>query len=122
MVRAPVPIVISSDEKEEVRRGEIDVREENSQRPDDGYTDYTRRVTMTIRIFDDRITNTRPPQQQQATENTTRFEEDHNIEENTALTLWLRQTGEPTTKPPGWRDFTNTDPLLTELIAKPKGK
>uniref|UniRef100_W8BFL6 Uncharacterized protein n=1 Tax=Ceratitis capitata TaxID=7213 RepID=W8BFL6_CERCA len=51
MVRAPTPIVISSDEEEEIRRGEIDITEENSQRPGDGYTEYTHRVTMTMKIL-----------------------------------------------------------------------
>ncbi|CAD7000986.1 unnamed protein product, partial [Ceratitis capitata] len=60
MVRAPTPIVISPDEEEEIRRGEIDITEENSQRPGDGYTEYTRRVTMTMKIFDDRVTNKQP--------------------------------------------------------------
>ncbi|CAD7002147.1 unnamed protein product [Ceratitis capitata] len=122
MVRAPTPIVISSDEEEEIRRGEIDTTEENSQRPGDG---------------GDREHE--------------RHEKDHNAEEETALTLlakedrgleqwlkeiadtevqaaepevvdeiekWLRQTGEPTTTPPGWRNFTNIDSLPTELITK----
>ncbi|CAD6997294.1 unnamed protein product [Ceratitis capitata] len=90
-----------------------------------------------------------------AIENTTRYEEDHNVEKETALTLlaeedfgleqwlkeitdtevqtaepevvdeiekWLRQTGEPTITPPGWRNFTNNDPLTTELIAKIQGR
>ncbi|CAD7000985.1 unnamed protein product [Ceratitis capitata] len=151
MVRAPTPIVISSDEEEEIRRGEIDITEENSQRLGDGYTEYTRRATMTMKIFDDRVTNKQPPQQRQAIENTRRYEEDHNAEEETALILlaeedrgleqwlkeiadievqaaepkvvdeiekWLRQTGEPTTTPPGWRNFTNIDLLPTELITK----
>ncbi|CAD7001667.1 unnamed protein product, partial [Ceratitis capitata] len=135
MVRAPTPIVISSDEEEEIRKGEIDITEENSQRPGDGYTEYTHR----------------------AIENTTRYEEDHyeEDEEETALKLlaeedrgleqwlkkitdtevqaaepevvdemekWLWQTGEPTTTPPGWRNFANTDTLPTELIAKIRGR
>ncbi|CAD7001517.1 unnamed protein product, partial [Ceratitis capitata] len=85
-----------------------------------------------------------------AIENTTLYEEDHNVEEETALTLlseedrgleqWLRETtdtevqaaepevvdeietGQPTTTPPGWRNFTNTDPLPTKLIAKMQGR
>ncbi|CAD6997558.1 unnamed protein product [Ceratitis capitata] len=58
MVRAPTPIVISSDEEEEARRGEIDGR---------------------------RVHRIHPSRQ--AIENTTRYEEDYNVEEETALTL-----------------------------------
>ncbi|CAD7001243.1 unnamed protein product, partial [Ceratitis capitata] len=125
MVRAPTPIVISSDEEEEIRRGEIDITEENSQRPGDGYTEYTRRVTMTMKIFDDRG----------ETALTLLAEEDRGLEQwlkeiadtevqaaetevVDEIEKWLRQTGEPTTTPPGWRNFTNIDPLPTELITK----
>lgn len=57
IVRAPTLIVISSDEVEDVMRGEIDITEEDSQRLGDGYTEYTRRVTMTMKIYDDWITH-----------------------------------------------------------------
>ncbi|CAD6997569.1 unnamed protein product [Ceratitis capitata] len=114
MMRAPTLLVISSDEEEEVRSGEIDITEINSQRSGHGYTEYTRRVTMTMRIFNDRTTNTRPPQQQQVIENTTRYEEYNNVEEE--------QRGEPKTTPPGGRNFTNTKPLSIELIAKIQGR
>ncbi|CAD7003253.1 unnamed protein product [Ceratitis capitata] len=64
MMRAPTPIVISSNEEEEVRRGEMEITDEKSQRPGDEYTEY---------ICDDRITNKQSPQQRQAIENTTRY-------------------------------------------------
>ncbi|CAD7001049.1 unnamed protein product [Ceratitis capitata] len=70
MVRATTPIAISSDEEEEIRRGEIDITEENSQR----------------------LGNTR-----RAIEKMTRYEKDHSVEVKTALMLlaeedrWLEQ-------------------------------
>ncbi|XP_012158259.1 uncharacterized protein LOC105664981 [Ceratitis capitata] len=118
-MRAPTLLVISSDEEEEVRSGEIDITEINSQRSGHGYTEYTRRVTMTMRIFNDRTTNTRPPQQQQVIENTTRYEEYNNVEEE--------QRGEPKTTPPGGRiskifDVTKCFALLPRAPGRPAGE
>ncbi|XP_017487643.1 PREDICTED: uncharacterized protein LOC108375993 [Rhagoletis zephyria] len=99
IARAPTPIEVSSDSEDEPRRGEMTIAEEDCQRPGEGYVEYVRGITMTMRIFNGATQNTeawrQPPAQAlcdvAAATITTDNRDDEGCEDDSALTLSVEE-------------------------------